>query len=431
MSIPDGVDSAPNTVCKLQKSLYGLKQASRKWYEKLTSLLISEGYTQSNSDHSLFINAHGSDFTALLVYVDDIILAGSSLHEFDRIKSILDSKFKIKDLGVLKYFLGLEIAHSTAGISVSQRKYCLDLLDSSGLLGSKPASTPLDTSTKLHQDNSKPFADVSCYRRLIGRLLYLNTTRPDITLATQQLSQFLNAPTTTHYKAACRVIRYLKQNPGQGLFFPRNSEIQILGYVDADWAGCLDSRRSTTGFCFFLGSSLVSWRAKKQATVSRSSSEAEYRALSTATCELQWLLYLLKDLNIICSKQPVLYCDSQSAIHIASNPVFHERTKHLEIDCHLVREKVQKGILKLLPISTNEQLADFLTKPLPPPKFSTFISKLGMINIYHAPACGRLLKQNTKEIESSLLANKEAEHTRAQLLGPEVIRNPSVKMCCN
>jgi hypothetical protein len=167
MSVPDGVDSAPNTVFKLQKSLYGLKQASRKWYEKLTSLLLSEGYTQSNSDYSLFINAHGSDFTALLVYVDDIILAGSSLHEFDRIKSILDSKFKIKDLVVLKYFLGLEIAHSNAGINVSQRKYCLDRLDSSGLLGSKPANTPLDTSTKLHQDNSKPFADVSCYRQLI------------------------------------------------------------------------------------------------------------------------------------------------------------------------------------------------------------------------------------------------------------------------
>lgn len=197
-SIPDGVDSAPNTVSKLQKGLYGLKQAGREWYEKLTSLLLSEGYTQSNSNYSLFINAHGSDFTPLLVYVDDIILVGSSLHEFDRIKSILDSKFKIKDLGVLKYFLGLEIAHSNAGISVSQRKYCLELLDSSGLLGSKPASTPLDTSTKLHQDNIKPFADVSCYRRLIGRLLYLNTTRPDITLATQQLSQFLNAPTTSH-----------------------------------------------------------------------------------------------------------------------------------------------------------------------------------------------------------------------------------------
>jgi len=383
MSIPEGVHSFPGKVCKLKKSLYGLKQASRKWYEKLTALLLSEGYSQSGSDYSLFTLQQHHDFTAILVYVDDIILAGTSLNEFQRIKSILDVKFKIKDLGILKYFLGLEVSHSKTSISISRRKYCLDLLASSGLLGSKPASTPLDTSIKLHQDTSKPFEYVSCYRRLIGRLLYLNTTRPDISLATQQLSQFLNAPIVTHYKAACRILRYLKNNPGLGLLFPKTSETHILGYVDADWAGSMDTRRSTTGFCFFLGSSLISWRANKQATVSRISSEAEYKALSTATCELQWLLYLLKDLNIKCSKQPALYCDSQSAIHIASNLVFHERTKHLEIDCHFVREKIQKRTLRLLPISTHEQLVDFLTKPLAPPKFSSFISRLGMINIYH------------------------------------------------
>jgi hypothetical protein len=323
MSVPDGVHAAPHLVCKLQKSLYGLKQASRKWYEKLTCLLVTEGYHQSTSDYSLFTLTSGSDFTALLIYVDDVILAGTSLTEFSRIKSILDAKFQIKDLGSLKYFLGLEVAQSTAGITISQRKYCLDLLESAGLLGSKPASTPLDPSVKLHQDDSPLFDDIPRYRRLIGKLLYLNTTRPDITLATQQLSQFLNSPTITHYKTACRVIRYLKHNPGRGLLFPRDSEKQVLGYVDADWAGCIDSRRSTTGFCFFLGQSLISWRAKKQQTISRSSSEAEYRALSSATCELQWIMYLLKDLNVTCAKLPDLYCDSQSAIHIASNPVFH------------------------------------------------------------------------------------------------------------
>jgi len=233
MSIPEGVSSFPGKVCKLQKSLYGLKQASRKWYEKLTALLLHEGYSQSTSDYSLFTLQHNTDFTTILVYVDDIILAGTSLTEFQRIKSILDAQFKIKDLGILKYFLGL-VAHSKAGISVSQRKYCLDLLDTSGLLGSKPASTLLDTSIKLHQDTSAPFEDVSCYKRLIGRLLYLNTIRPDISLATQQLSQFLNAPTVTHYKAACRTLRYLKNNPGLGLFFPRSSEAQLLGYADAN-----------------------------------------------------------------------------------------------------------------------------------------------------------------------------------------------------
>ncbi|PNX58238.1 copia protein, partial [Trifolium pratense] len=206
----------------------------------------------------------------------------------------------------------------------------------------------------------------------------------DIAFVTQQLSQFLSSPTQTHFDTACRVVRYLKGSPGRGLLFRRDATLQLLGFTDADWAGCLDTRRSTSGYCFFLGSSLISWRAKKQHTVSRSSSEAEYRASSFASCELQWLVYLLVDLNVKCIKPLVLYCDNQSALHIAVNPVFHERTKHLEIDCHFVRDKLQQGIFKLLPIHTSCQLADFFTKPLPPKSFLSFISKLNMLDIYHA-----------------------------------------------
>jgi hypothetical protein len=408
MTVPQGVDSSrPNQVCKLLKSLYGLRQASRKWYEKLTGLLLDQGYQQSSSDYSLFTLKKQASFTALLVYVDDIILAGNSLEEFDKIKRVMDNEFKIKDLGKLRYFLGIEVAHSQSGISICQRKYCLDLLKDTGLLGSKPITTPLDSSVKLHQDNSAAYEDIAGYRRLVGRLLYLTTTRPDIAFVTQQLSQFLTSPTIIHYDTACRVIRYLKGTPGRGLFFPRNSPLQILGFADADWANCVDSRRSTSGYCFFLGSSLISWRAKKQNTVSRSSSEAEYRSLSFAACELQWLLYLLKDLHIECVKPAVLYCDNQSAVHIASNPVFHERTKHLEIDCHFVRDKVQQGTFKLLPISTKSQLADFFTKALPPKVFNSFISKLSMINIYHTPACGRVLNLADKDqVEQSIIEGK-------------------------
>ena len=329
MLVPPSVKTdKQNQVCKLQKSMYGLKQASRKWYERLTSTLLAHNYLQAASDHSLFVKKTSSSFTILLVYVDDIILAGNSLHEFTHNKSVLDSLFKIMDLGQLKYFLGIEVAHSKSGISLCQRNYCLDLLDDSGTIGSKPVSTPSDSSIKPNLDSSPLYDDVPAYRRLVGILLYLNTTRPDITFLTQQLSQFLSKPTQAHHHAALRVLKYLKGCPGKGLFFPRNTSLTLQGFLDADWAGCLDTRKSISGQCFFLGSSLISWRTKKQITVSRSSSEAEYRALTSATCELQWILYLLRDLHVSCSKLPVLYCDNQGVIHIASNPVFYERPKH-------------------------------------------------------------------------------------------------------
>jgi hypothetical protein len=253
MCVPQGVTSPkPNQVCKLLKSLYGLRQASRKWYERLTGLLLQQGYTQSNSDYSLFTLANGDSFTALLVYVDDIILAGNSMNEFERIKRIMHEEFKIKDLGQLRYFLGIEVARASTGVTICQRKYCLDLLTDTGLLGSKPAPTPLDPSIKLHHEDSAAYDDIAGYWRIIGKLLYLTTTRPDIAFAVQQLSQFLSKPTIVHFDAACRVVRYLKGSPGKGLFFPRSFALQILGFADADWANCVDTRRSTSGYFFSL-----------------------------------------------------------------------------------------------------------------------------------------------------------------------------------
>jgi hypothetical protein len=392
MSIPPGVHGyKPTQACKLIKSLYGLKQASRQWNEKLTSFLINLGFKQASADHSLFTRQTSSSFTVLLVYVDDVIIAGTSLADIVSIKTALHHSFRIKDLGQLKYFLGLEVAHSKAGISLCQRKYCLDLITDSGLLGSKPVTTPSDPSVKLHADSSHALEDISSYRRLVRRLLYLNATRPDITFISQQLSQFLSAPTTCHCNAATRVIRYLKSCPGHNIFFPRDSSLHLVGFSDADWAGCKDTRCSISGQCFFLGKSLISWRTKKQLTVSRSSSEAEYRALAAATCELQWILYLFRDLHVTTIKPPVLYCDNHSAIHIAANPVFHERTKHLEIDCHLVREKLHSGLMKLLPVPSKHQLADFFTKALLPQPFHLLLSKLGLLDIYHSPTCGGVL----------------------------------------
>ncbi|CAJ2640747.1 unnamed protein product [Trifolium pratense] len=383
MKLPQGLQgTSTNQVCKLTKSLYGLKQASRKWYEKLSQFLTTIGYTQMLSDPTLFTKSTKDSFTIILVYVDDIVLTGNSLAEIEATKSCLHKAFGIKDIGTLKFFLGLEVAHSQQGITLCQRKYCLDLLIETCTLGCKPSSVPMDPSNRLHHDDSEPHPNITEYRALVGKLLYLTSTRPDIAFPVQQLSQFLDAPTLAHFKAAQKVLRYLKGNPGTGLFFPRNSSLQLMGFSDADWGGCPDSRRSITGYCFFIGQSLICWKSKKQLTVSKSSSEAEYRALASATYELQWLSYLLRDLQVHTDKLPALYCDSQSALHIATNPVFHERTKHLDIDCHIVRERLQEGLMKLLPISGYNQLAYILTKALHPANFHRLFSKLGLINIF-------------------------------------------------
>ncbi|GAU46710.1 hypothetical protein TSUD_287990 [Trifolium subterraneum] len=383
MSPPPGL-SLPthNLVCKLQRSLYGLKQASRQWNTELTDTLTSHGYIQSKSDYSHFTKQSSSGFTVILVYVDDLVLGGTDVEEINSIKRLLDKKFSIKDLGLLKYFLGFEVARSQKGISLCQRKYTLDLIKDTGLLGSKPCNTPMQPQLQLHTASGDPISDPIVYRRLIGRLLYLTHTRPDIAYTVSKLSQFLAKPSTEHMLAAIHVLKYIKQSPDQGLFYKSNSSLKLKGFSDSDWGACPDTRRSTTGFCFYLGNSLISWKSKKKNIVSRSSSDAEYRALAQATCEGQWLMYLLQDFKIAHTEPIILYCDNKSALHIAVNPVFHERTKYIEIDCHVVRDKVQNGLIHLLPVSSKEQVADILTKPLHPGPFNALHVKLGMIDIF-------------------------------------------------
>ncbi|XP_031107647.1 uncharacterized protein LOC116012283 [Ipomoea triloba] len=353
------------------------------------------GFKQAISDSSLFTRSKGNEFVALLVYVDDIVIASPDLSQVHQIKKHLDAVFHIKDLGPLKFFLGLEVARSSKGISVTQRKYTLELLEESGFLHCKPAKTPMTTATRLSRTTGNTLDNITQYRRLVGKLLYLTITRPDISYATQQLSQFLDCPTDIHLQVAHRVLRYVKATPGQDLFFSASSKLQIKGFTDSDWAACPDTRRSVTGFCMFLDNTLVSWKSKKQHTISRSSSEVEYKALAAAACEIQWLVYLLQDLEVNVDSSTMLYCDSKSAIAIAENPVFHERTKHIEIDCHLVREKLQKQVLKLLHVTTTNQLADVFTKPLAANTFCSFISKLGLHCLY-TPACGRVSTEDTQ-----------------------------------
>lgn len=206
----------------------------------------------------MFTKHSNSSFTAILIYVDDLILTGNEFAEIVAIKEFLNITFKIKDLGYLKYFIGLEIARSKARIHLCQRKYALEILFGCGLLAAKPASTPMAKNTRLSKDQGTPMEDPESYKRLIRKLIYLITTRPDLSNAVQQLSQFMTKPTTTHYDAAIRVLRYVKNSPALGLFFPSNLTLQLKAFSDFDWATCLDTRRSVTGFCIFIGQSLIS-----------------------------------------------------------------------------------------------------------------------------------------------------------------------------
>ncbi|XP_072080920.1 uncharacterized protein [Arachis hypogaea] len=368
MKLPKGLQcSNPNLLCKLTKSLYGLKQASRQWNIKLSAALADLGFTPSENDHSLFTKSTGTTFTAILVYVDDLVLAGDDLSEIQAVNMFLDDKFKIKDLGLLKFFIGMEVARSNADC---------------GLLGAKPASTPMEYTTSLSKASGSPLPDATIYRRLVGRLLYLTNTRPDLSYSVGCLSQFMDSPTDTHLKAAYRIIRYLKQSPATGLFFSVNNSFTLSGYTDSDWGACKDTQKSISGYCFFLDQTLISWKSKKQATVSRSSSEAEYRALANGTCELVWLLKLLKEFNILPPLPVDIFCDNKSAIYIASNPVFHERTKHVEVDCHVARNKFKEGVSNLRHVVSSEQPADLFTKSLPPGPFSHLLSKLGLLDLH-------------------------------------------------
>uniref|UniRef100_A0A1J3G6T2 Copia protein n=2 Tax=Noccaea caerulescens TaxID=107243 RepID=A0A1J3G6T2_NOCCA len=369
-------------VCKLKKSLYGLKQAPRCWFEKLTTALRKYGFSQSLSDYSLFTFDKGGVRINILIYVDDMIISSNSNKALRIFKEYLSTCFKMKDLGDLKFFWGIEVSRSSRGFYLSQRTYAMEIITETGMLGSKPASFPLEQNNKLALSSSPLMSNPKKYRRLIRRFIYLAVTRPDLAYCVHVLAQFMQTPREDHWEAGIRVVRYLKGSPGQGILLKAEDNFQINGWCYSDWASCPLTRRFVTGYIVQIGVSLVSWKTKKQQTVSLSSAEAEYRAMSFLTKELLWLKRLLLSLGISHAQPMHIHCDSKSAIHIATNPVFHERTKHIEIDCHFIRDEIQSGILHPIHVDSASQLADIFTKPLGRHSFDIFRDKLGILNLH-------------------------------------------------
>ncbi|XP_019091164.1 PREDICTED: uncharacterized protein LOC109128745 [Camelina sativa] len=286
------------------------------------------------------------------------------------------------EAGLLNRRRYTQILEGLGLLYVCQRKYALDIVIECGLTGCCPYDTPLEQNHNLARDNGPLFDNPSRYCRLVGRLVYLSVTRPDLSYAVHLLAQFLAKPRERHWTAAVRVVKYLKGTLGQGIFLSSDKDLHVNAYCDAAYSTCPLTRRSITGYVVLLGDSPVSWKTKKHKTVSRSSTQAEYRAMSFTYSEIQWLMELLPVFDIV-HKEPVsFYCDNESAIKILKNPVFHERTKHIKNDCHIIRDAFQSSELTLVSVSTKEQVADFLTKALGRIQFIYLLGKMGVRDIY-------------------------------------------------
>ncbi|GAU23387.1 hypothetical protein TSUD_334350 [Trifolium subterraneum] len=308
----------PDHVCLLKKSLYGLKQAPRAWYQRFTDYVATMGFSHSVSDHSLFIYHHGNDIAYILLYVDDIILTASSDILRSSIMAQLSFEFAMKDLGPLSYFLGVSVTRHSEGLFLSQKTYAEEIIERAGMSSCKPSSTPVDTKAKL--SSSSDF----------------------------------------------------------GLHLYPSSVDKLISYKDADWAGCPDTRRSTSGYCVYLGDNFISWSAKRQHTLSRSSAKAEYRGVINVVSESCWLRNLLLELCCPVPKATLVYCENTRLVYLSDNPVQHQRTKHIEMDIHFVREKVARGQVRVLHIPSRFQIADIFTKGLPLQLFDDFRDSLNI-----------------------------------------------------
>jgi hypothetical protein len=372
------VEDRKSHVCRLKKALYGLKQAPRAWYGRIDSFLTSLGFTKSKADSNLYFKIMDNEPVILLLYVDDLFLTGEE-KLIAECKKRLAAEFEMKDLGLMHYFLGLEVWQSPERIFLNQGKYTVEILKRFDMLECKSMNTPMEAKLKLLVDTSSDLIDATLYRQIIGSLMYLTNTRPDICFAVNTLSQFLVEPRRVHLVAAKHVMRYLKGTMDYGLSYDGDHDFTLSGYTDADWAGSVADRKSTSGCCFSLGSAMISWQSRKQSSIALSTAEAEYIAACSASCEAIWLRKLLTGLFDLEMRATVILCDNQSCIKMTENPVFHDRSKHIEIRYHFIRDMVQRGALKLQYISTDEQVADVLTKPLSRVKFEHFRDKLGIV----------------------------------------------------
>ena len=367
----------PNLACRLNKALYGLKQSPREWYETLTIYLKQRGFKRVNEDYSLFVKGK----MIVAIYVDDLLLIGPSKDEIANLKKELSDRFRIKDLGPVRWYLGMHITRDRANrtIYINQKAYVGRILDAMGMTDCHPCTTPMDADLRK-EDYRASKKEVKAYQQLLGSLLWLAMmTRPDIAYSVNKCSRYATNPAPNHDNAAKRIVRYLAGTRDLGLTYAPNSDSgELVGYSDSSYGDCLDTRKSTSGYIFMLHNGPISWTTKRQSVVTTSSTEAEYIGQCNAGKEAVYLARTLKSIGYGIDGPIIIRADNQSAMKLAINPVFHPKSKHIDIQYHKIRELVENGEIKLNWIPTSDMVADGLTKPLKKALFQRFIEQLGL-----------------------------------------------------
>jgi hypothetical protein len=378
---PPGFEDSkfPNHVYKLHKALYGLRQAPRAWYECFKDFLLKNGFEIGKADSTLFIQRNGKDIFICQIYVDDIIFGSTNDKFCEEFCRIMTKRFEMSMMGELKFFLGFQIKQMKEGTFLCQTKYVKDMLKRFDMADCKPIKTPMALNGHLDLNEEGKSVDQKVFCSMIGSLLYLCASRPDVMLSVCMCARFQANPKECHLMAVKRIFRYLVHTPNLGLWYPKGSTFDLLGYYDSDYAGCKVDRKSTTGTCQFLGRSLVSWISKKQNSVALSTTEAEYVAAGACCAQLLWMKQTLSDYGCEFSKIPLL-CDNESAIKLANNLVQHSRTKPIDIKHHFLSVHKAKGDIALRHVSTERQLADIFTKPLDEQRFCALMSELNILD---------------------------------------------------
>jgi hypothetical protein len=368
----------PNQVYKLHKVLYGLKQAPRAWYECLRNFLIENGFRIGKVVSNVFTRKMGKDLFKCQMYVDDISFGSTNISFCEEFSKIMTNRFEMSMMGVLTFFLGFQIKQAKEGTFISQTKYTCDILKKFGMDKAKPIKTPMGTNGHLDLDLDVISVDEKVYHFMIGSLLYLFASKPDIMLSVCMCARFQVTPKDCHLRAVKRIMRYLVFTPNLGLWYPKGSRFELIGYSDADYARCNVDRKSTSGTCQFFGWSLFSWSSKKKIPLPYPRPKQSVTA-GSCCAQLLWMQQTLKDYGYTMNHIPLL-CDNESAIAIAYNPCEHSRTKHIDFRHHFLRDHAIKGDIVISHVGTNDQLADIFTKPLDEKRFRELRSELNIID---------------------------------------------------